>query len=436
MSKSEARDRWGSYIGFIFASICSAVGIGNMWRFPYIVGTNGGGTFLLAFVIISFTFGLSFMLLELAVGRYFQTSILSALTSIRKKFKWIGMIMVCVAFSILSYYMVVLGWILSYFILTVMGLNFSFDKYINSFYPVLAFIAIVVINYLIIRNGLHNGIEILGKVGVILLISILIPLAIMGMSLHDSDKGLKFYLGIDFTKLKEPKVWSMALGQVFFSLSIGLGTLLTYGSYLKDKHSLLTSSFIIIVSTLVVAFTAGLMIFTVVFANGMSPAQGPSLVFKVMPSIFSDMKFGMILEGSFFFLLTLIGLNSSASLFQIPLSVIEDTFKLNRNKAARIITVFVIIVGLPSALSYSSVGLNISGIPIFNIFDSLFGTFGLSISAAIFIIGITWFMDKKKLMEQVNLYCHLRIPDWMLIIMKFVLPILVLATIIGRLIKI
>lgn len=430
------RDRWGSYIGFIFACICSAVGIGNIWRFPYVVGTNGGGAFLLAYLIIVFTFGLSFMLLELAVGRYYQTSILSTLASIRKKFKWIGVLMVCVTFLILSYYMVVIGWILSYFLFASIGLNFPFDKYIKSFYPVLSFVAIMAINYFIIRMGLNKGIERFSKIGVILLISILIPLAIMGMSLHNSYKGIKFYLVPNFFKLKEPKVWSVAFGQAFFSLSIGLGTLMTYGSYIKDKHSLLKSSLIIIVATLLVAFTAGLMIFTMVFADGMNPAQGPSLIFKVMPSAFSDIQFGMILEGLFFFLLTFIGLASSLSMFQIPVSVFEDTFKFCKNKAIGITTIIAIIIGLPSALSYSSVGLNISGTPILDVFDTLFGTFGLSISATVFVIGVTWFMDKKTIMEQVNLYYSFRIPDWILTIVKFILPLLLIATIIGRLFKI
>ncbi|MFQ5941660.1 MAG: sodium-dependent transporter, partial [Nitrososphaerales archaeon] len=333
------REKWGSHVGFIFAAIGAAVGIGNIWRFPYIVGTSGGGAFLVTYLIIIFTFGLSFMILELAVGRYYQTSVITSLINIRKKFKWLGVAMVGVAFAILSYYLVILGWILSYFLLMLLGLPIAFDTFADSPYPVLAFLTVLGINYVIIRSGVTRGIERLNKIGVLLLIGLMIPLTILGVLLPGSDKGIDFYLMPDFSKLSDPTVWSIAFGQAFFSLSIGTGILLTYGSYLREKRSLVKSSVVIIVADLIIALMAGLMIFSIVFAFGMDPAQGTSLVFRAMPSIFANMQFGMIVGALFFFLLLIAGLTSSVSMFQLPVASLEDSLGFKRHKSALIIVI-------------------------------------------------------------------------------------------------
>jgi neurotransmitter:Na+ symporter, NSS family len=427
------RENWGSYSGFVFAAIASAVGIGNIWRFPYIVGENGGGAFLITYLIIIFTFGLSFMTLELAVGRYYKTSIITALSNIRKKFKWVGALIVSVTFVLASYYMIVIGWILSFFVITVLGLDTSFDEYTSSFYPVLSFFAVVIINYLIIKLGVREGIEKISKIGVILLIGIMIPLSIIGMTLEGAENGINFYLSADFSKLDNPNVWYVAFGQVFFSLSIGMGVLLTYGSYINDKHSIIRSSVIIIVADLIIAFIAGLMIFSFVFSIGMDPTEGVSLVFKVLPTVFSNMAFGIIIGGLFFFLLMLAGVTSSIGMLQISVSVLEENFKLSRSKASRLVTIISTIIGLPLALSYSSVDLTVSSMPLFDIFDMLISEFGLTISATLFIIVILWFMDRKKIMEQVNLHSKITIPVWIFQVVKYLIPILLVSTLVMKL---
>lgn len=426
------RELWGSYMGFILATIGSAVGIGNIWRFPYIVGTNGGGAFLLTYTIVIFTFGLSFMILELAIGRYYKTSVFSALARIREKFKWIGLFMVAITFLILSYYMVVLGWILSYLVFAIFDIDIAFEDYTNSFYPVLSFLIIGFINYFIVKSGIRKGIEKFSKVAVLLFISILIPMTIYGITLEGSNEGLSFYLNPDFSKLKEPSVWSVAFGQVFFSLSIGMGVLLTYGSYLNDRQPLLKSSIIIVIADFFVAFFAGLMIFTIVFANDMSPDEGTSLIFKVIPSIFSDTEYGIFIGVLFFLLLLLAGITSSVAMFQIPVSAMQDSLGYNKNKSAIIIALCAVLVGLPAALSYSSINLTLFQKPVFDIFDSVFGTFGLAISAILFIMAVVFFINRKKIMEQVNLYSRFKIPNWLFTIVKYVLPLLLIATLVSQ----
>jgi len=426
----EYREQWGSQLGFVLACIGSAVGLGNIWRFPYIVGTNGGGAFLVPYAIITVCFGLAFMILEFAVGRYYQTSVISSLMNIRKRFKWPGIIIVIISTAILSYYLVILGWVLSFLILMISGESMSFDEYVNSWYPIFSFLVVLAFTYGIIRRGISNGIERLNKIGIILLVSMIIPLAIYGIFLPGAQDGIEFYLTPDFSKLSNPDIWATAFGQVFFSLSIGSGILLTYGSYLRGKLSLVRTSSIIVVSNAMVSFVAGLMIFSFVFAFGMDPAGGTTLVFNVLPSIFETMEFGYLVGTTFFILLLIAGLTSAVSLFQVPVSSLEDSASFSKSKASGIVALTLLLFGGLAALSYSPVNLSIFETPLLDLMDTYFGTFGLSIAAIIFIVIVTWFMDKKKLLEEINLHSKIHVPAQLLTVVKFVLPALVIASII------
>ena len=424
------REQWGSHFGFILASIGSAVGLGNIWRFPYIVGENGGGAFLLPYVIITIGFGLTFMVLEFAVGRYYQTSVLSCICNIGKRFKAPGIVIVGVSFAILSYYLVVLGWILSFTVFMIIGSDMDFESFTNSWLPVLSFVIVVGFTYVIIRRGITKGIENLNKIGIILLISLLVPLAVFGMLLPNAQDGLDYYLTPDFAKLLEPSIWSTAFGQVFFSLSLGVGILVTYGSYLKGKNSLLKSSMIIVLANATVSFVGGLMIFSIIFSFGMDPAAGPSLVLQVMPSIFSVMEGGAIIGIAFFVLLLIAGLTSAVSMFQVPVSSLEDFVGYSKAKSSSIIAILLLAVGSFSALSYSSANLELFGEPIFDLMDNTIGTYGLSISAIMFIVIVTWFMDRKKILEQVNLNSRVKMPIVIISLVKFIFPTLVIASIV------
>jgi NSS family neurotransmitter:Na+ symporter len=429
------REYWNSNMGFILASVGSAVGIGNIWRFPYLVGTNGGGAFLLPYVIILATFGLALMILEFAVGRYYQTSIIGSLAKIRKQFKWVGVFTVIVTFVVTSYYVVILGWILSYVFIMVIDPSLDFDSFSNSFYPVIAFFLVIAINFVIIRKGVSGGIEKLNKVGVILLICILVPLTIYAMFLPGSERGIDFYLSPDFSKIVDPPIWAAAFGQAFFSLSIGFGTLVAYGSYLRNKSSLIRSSSMVVAFDTVIAFVAGLIIFSFLFSFGMEPDQGASLVFKVMPAIFSQIEFGAAIAVLFFVLLLIAGITSSVSLFQVPISAIEDTIGMGRNKAVLIVTLLVTVVGVFSALSYSPIKLAVWDMPVFDFMDSVFGTYGITISAMMFVTIVSWFMDKKKLVEHIKLGSSIKVPYFLFYLARFVLPVAIAITTILSIVK-
>ncbi|MEO9365165.1 MULTISPECIES: sodium-dependent transporter [Candidatus Nitrosocaldus] len=429
------RETWGSYTGFILTTIGSAVGIGSIWRFPYMVSTNGGASFLLVYIIVLFTFGLAFMVLEFALGMRYRTSIVSALSMIRHRFRFIGLFMIGVTVAVLSYYMVVLGWILAYLVMSILNRYQGFEEFIDTWYPLASYLAVVAINYTIVRSGLRAGVERFNKYGVIMLFAMLIPLALIGLSMDGDGLGLKYYTEPESNRLLDPHVWSSAIGQAFFSLSIGLGVLVTYASYVREqKQGVVVTSLIIVCSVLVVAFLSGLMVFTMVFANGLDDVQGTALVFIAMPKIIAGMEYGYLLGIMFFLLLFIAGITSSISMLQIPVSALEDTFKFSKARATMVITMLSLALGIPSALSYSPVHLSISSMPALDVFDWIFGTIALAVSATLMAVAVAWFMNRDEIMEQVNMNSRIRIPSRMLDLVRILLPAMIIATLLKILV--
>lgn len=429
------RETWGSYTGFMLTAIGSAVGIGSIWRFPYMVSSNGGASFLIVYIFVLFTFGLAFMVLELVLGMRYRTSIVSALSRIRPRFRFIGLFMVSVCIAILSYYMVVLGWILAYFVMSMLNTYHGFEEFTDTWYPLASYLAVVAVNYAIVRSGLRSGVERFNRYGVILLFAMLIPLALIGLSMDDDGIGLRYYIEPDYERLLDPHVWSSAIGQAFFSLSIGLGVLVTYASYIREqKRSVVATSLIIICSVLTVAFLSGLMVFTMVFANGLEEVQGAALVFIAMPKIISSIEHGYIVGMMFFLLLLIAGITSSISMLQIPVSALEDTFRFSKAKAAMLATLLSLALGIPSALSYSPLHLSVYSMLVLDVFDWVFGTVALAVSATLMIIAITWFMKRDEIMEQVNINSRVRIHSRLLDVVRILLPAMIVATLLKILV--
>ncbi len=433
-AKDRERETWSSYTGFILTAVGSAVGIGSIWRFPYMVSSNGGASFLFVYIIVLFTFGLAFMVLELVLGMRYRTSIVSALSRIRSRFRFIGLFMISVCIAILSYYMVVLGWILAYFAMSILNSYQGFEEFIDTWYPLASYLIVVVVNYAIVKSGLRSGVERFNRYGVILLFAILVCLALVGLSMDREGLGLRYYTEPDNDRLLDPYVWSSAIGQAFFSLSIGLGVLVTYASYTREhRRSVITTSLIVIGSVLTVAFLSGLMVFTMVFANGLD-VQGAALVFMAMPKIVSNIEHGYIVGMMFFLLLLIAGITSSISMLQIPVSALEDTFRFTKGKATMLVTLVSLLLGLPSALSYSPLNLSIFGIPVLDAFDWIFGTIALAISATLMVVAVAWFMCREEVMEQVNMNSRLRIPSRLLDIARILLPSMIIATLLKILV--
>ncbi|MEM2062678.1 MAG: sodium-dependent transporter [Candidatus Nitrosocaldus sp.] len=434
-AKGRERETWGSYIGFILTTIGSAVGIGSIWRFPYMVSSNGGASFLFVYIIVLFTFGLAFMVLELVLGMRYRTSIVSALSMIRSRFRFIGLFMISVCIAILSYYMVVLGWILAYFAMSILNVYQTFEEFIGTWYPLASYLVIVAVNYAIVRSGLRSGVERFNRYGVLLLFAMLIPLALIGLSIDGDGVGLRYYTEPDNDRLLDPHVWSSAIGQAFFSLSIGLGVLVTYASYTREhRQSVIATSLIVIGSVLTVAFLSGLMVFTMVFANELDEVQGAALVFIAMPKIISSIEYGYIIGMMFFLLLLIAGITSSISMLQIPVSALEDTFRFSKGKATMLVTLISLALGIPSALSYSPFHLSISGMPVLDAFDWTFGTIALAVSATLMVVAVAWFMCREEIMEQVNMSSRVRIPSTLLDVVRILLPTMIIATLLKILV--
>lgn len=425
------REEWKSTSGFILACIGSAVGIANIWRFPYIVGENGGGAFLIPFLIVVVGLGVSLMMLEFAVGKYFQSSIVKSLEKIHSKLKWSGAFVAFVSLAILSYYLVVIGWIGFYLSSFVTDTFVEFSQMSDTYFSVISFLVVTLIVMIVIGKGVVGGIEKFNKISVIILMSILVPFSVYAATLPGAFDGIFYFLTPDFSSLSNPEIWATALGQAFFSLSLGSGALLTYGSYLGKRQFLLKPTVAIISTNTVVSLLAGVLIFSLVFSNNQSPSQGLPLIFNVLPNIFAGMDYGAVLGAVFFALLFVAGLTSAIGLFQVPTASIQESLKITRKKSTLIVFGLVTAIGMISALSYSPIVIQINQTKFLDFMDNLFGTYGISLSELVFVVSVSWFMNKTKILENLNKNSKFNFPDWTIYALKFVAPSLIVFTILS-----
>ncbi|MFZ3385015.1 MAG: sodium-dependent transporter [Candidatus Methanoperedens sp.] len=415
------REKWSSNLGFILASIGSAVGIGNIWRFPYIVGENGGGAFLIPYIIAVFFFGLPLMILEFALGRHFNTSVVPSFGTIGKKSRIGGFFLVFVMLMIVSYYLVITGWVLAYSLFFITGQNTSFTIFTGSYYPLLFFLIAAVIAFFVVRAGVKGGIEILSKVLIPLLFAMLIVLVVSSLSLPGTMKGLEFYLTPDFSKLSDPFVWTAAFGQAFFSLGVGTGIMLTYGSYMKEGN-IVKNATLITVSDLLIAFIGGIIVFPIVFSFGLDPAAGIQLAFVTLPPIFHEMSFGVFFGAIFFLLLFFAALTSAVGMLEVPVATLIDTYGYQRKKAAFVVSIVVILIGLSSALSYTPLKLELLGKPLLDLNDIAFGTIGIIAAGLVLSIIAGWFIDPKLILDHIG--GKKWIQELFIIIIKFFIPLI------------
>ncbi|HDQ07808.1 MAG TPA: sodium-dependent transporter [Methanoculleus sp.] len=423
------REMWSGGIGFIFASIGSAVGIGNIWRFPYIVGANGGGAFLIPYLISVFLFGLPLMMLELAVGRHLQTSVGPAFRAIGKRFYKAGIVIVAIVSLILSYYLVVTSWVLAYALFFAFQRPVDFTAFTGSYYPLLFFVLSGLIVYATVRSGVRKGLERISRIVIPLLVVILLFLVAFSLLQPGAAEGVAYYLAPDISRLSDPMIWAAAFGQAFFSLSVGMGILLTYGSYLGEAN-LFKNGVVIVVADILIAILAGFMIFPLVFAFGLDPAAGVNLAFVTLPSVFAGIQFGWVLGMLFFAMLFLAALTSAASMLEVPVATMIDSYGYSRHKATLLIFGIIFLLGLPSALSYTGLHLELFGTPLFDLSDYYFGTLGLIISGLIVSIVAGWFVDTEWLFEELG--GSPRMQQAYLVLVRFCIPAVLFVTLISQ----
>jgi len=354
------REQWGSRLGFVLAAAGSAVGLGNIWKFPYMAGQNGGGAFLIIYLALVFTIGLSVMLAEFAVGRAAQRNAIGAFAVLKGKM-WpvVGFMGVLAAFVILSFYSVVAGWTIAYIVKMGAGtlagdadaLGAAFGEFIGSpVEPILYHALFMGLTIAVVLGGVHDGIERACKVLMPLLFILLIVLIVRAVTLPGAEKGLEFFLSPDFSKVTAD-TFNGALSQAFFSLSIGMSAMITYGSYLNKKENLGKSALMVTSLDSSVAVLAGLLILPAVFAFGFDPAAGPGLTFITLPAVFAQMPGGTFFGIMFFALLTIAALTSAVSLLQPIVSYFSDEKGWSPKVAAIVFGVIIFALGIPSSLS-------------------------------------------------------------------------------------
>jgi NSS family neurotransmitter:Na+ symporter len=427
------RENWSSRRGFLLAGIGSAVGLGNVWRFPYITGQNGGGAFLIPYVISVLLLGMPLMMLEFSVGRHFKRSVVSSMRSINDRLKWVGLFAMLVALLVLSYYLVITGWTFGYFLFSLSGTELVFEEFTQTYYSLLFFVVVTVITALIVVRGIRGGIEKANELLIPVFVLLLILLAVYALALPRAVDGVHFYLTPDFTKLADYSVWLAAFGQAFFSLSIGLGVLLTYGSYLDERVSLPGNTVIIALFDSLIAFISGLVIFPIVFSFGFEPATGPKLAFSTLPYIFAQAPFGSILAAIFYLTVFFAALTSTISLLEVSVSVLVDETTVSRRAATTLLAGMVLLLGMPAALSYSRVGLQVLQMPVLDLMDIFFGSFGVILSALLLSVAVTWFFKRELIANQINQNARWQLGEKIFALIKFFIPLALILIFIAKL---
>lgn len=438
----KSRDQWGSKMGFILAAVGSAVGLGNIWRFPYVVYSNGGGAFLIPYFIAIFTAGIPLLILEYGMGHKFRGSTPLTIARANKKWEWLGWWPVVSAFIILSYYSLILSWALKYFTLSFKK-SWSSDT-TNYFYKEVLkisdspfdmghivlpiFIGMILIwgaNWLICYKGVKNGIEKLSKIVLPTLFAIMIIIVIKGITLEGASLGLNKLFTPNWAKVSDPKVWIAAYGQVFFSLSIATGIMMTYSSYLPEKTDINNSAFMTAFANCSFEFLSAIGVFAILgfMANsqGVSveevASSGIGLAFIAFPKVFSLMGiWGNILGVLFFACLLFAGLTSAVSLVEAIASPILDKTKFERKK----VVTGICIAGCISSLFFARQ----SGLYLLDIMDNFINNYGIVVVGFLEAIFIGWVVKPETIRKHTNSISYFEVGKWWDIVIKYVIPII------------
>ncbi|MDD4590299.1 MAG: sodium-dependent transporter [Parabacteroides sp.] len=408
------RATFGSKFGAILATAGSAVGLGNIWRFPYMLGANGGAAFLLIYLICVVLLGLPVMISEFYIGKHTHRNAVGAFKEMAPGTKWslIGYNGVIAAFLILGFYAVVSGWTIEYIIQAFSGtlhgkdaasFQADFEMFSSSTVrPIIWTIAFILLTHVIIISGVKDGIERASKVMMPALFLILIVLCIRSVTLPGAEKGLEFFFNPDFSKITSSVVLS-AMGQTFFSLSIGMGCLITYASYFNKTTNIQNTALQVTALDTLVSVLAGVMIFPAVFCFGITPTAGPELVFITLPNVFEQLPLGWLWSVVFFILLALAALTSTISLHEVATAYTHEEFKISRTKAAWLVSAGVMVLGIVSSLSFGVLkDFTIGGLTFFSLLDYVTAKIMLPLGGMFICIYVGYRVDRKILKAELT----------------------------------
>ena len=451
MTKKE-RGNFGSKLGVILASAGSAVGLGNIWRFPYETGNHGGAAFILIYLGCILLLGLPIMIAEFLIGRHSQANTARAYQILAPgtQWRWVGRMGVLAGFLILGYYSVVAGWTLEY-IFEAVSNSFAGKtpaEFISSFQsfssnpwrPALWLTLFLLATHFIIVKGVEKGIEKSSKIMMPTLFIIILILVGCSVTLPGAGKGIEFLLKPDFSKV-DGNVFLGAMGQAFFSLSLGMGCLCTYASYFSKNTNLTRTAFSVGIIDTFVAVLAGFIIFPAAFSVGIQPDAGPSLIFITLPNVLQQAFSGIpilayIFSVMFYVLLALAALTSTISLHEVVTAYLHEEFNFTRGKAARLVTTGCILLGILCSLSLGvTKEFTIFGLGMFDLFDFVTAKLMLPLGGLLISIFTGWYLDKKLVWSEITNNGTLKVPTYKLIIfiLKYVAPIAISVIFINEL---
>ena len=408
------RTGFATRLGAIAATVGSAVGLGNIWRFPYQAGENGGGAYILVYLLCVLLLGVPIMMSEFVIGRSTHKSMKGAIEQLSpgSPFKFFAYVGVLGAVLICGYYSVVCGWVIEYLWSSVSGtlLNHTPEQYSEIFTTfvgtpqrcVMWTLLFLVLNFLVLNRGIEKGVERISNVMMPVLFVLLIVFCVNSLMLPDSDDGLEFLFKVDFDDLGWKGVVD-AMGQAFMSLSLGVTCLITYSSYFKDDSNLMKDAVTISMLDSLVAILAGIVIFPAVFSFGLEPNAGPKLIFEILPTIFQQLPGGTIWAVLFFVQLFFASITSTISLSEIPITFMIDEYNISRIKAIIITAVLMTIVAVLSALSFSTLSdVKLLGRNIFDFLDFVGPNFFMLLGGLVTAIYVGWFLNKDIIHNQLT----------------------------------
>lgn len=422
------------------AAVGSAVGLGNIWRFPYEAGQNGGGAFLLVYLVCVFVLGIPTLLAEMTLGRMTKTNSVGAFRRLSKHplFSRIGYLGMFSCLLILGFYTVVAGWTFQYMWESVSGsiaMGQTSDYFMQSFVefssspfqPIFWTVLMFVITHLIIIGGVQKGIERASKLMMPLLFILLVVLCVNSLMLEGAREGLSFLFKPDFSAIDSSVILS-AMGQAFFSLSLGAGVMITYASYFEQEVNLPRTVTTVALLDTSVALLAGVVIFPAVFTFGIEPTQGPNLVFVTLPNIFAQLPLGAVWSFFFFLLLALASITSLISLHQVVTAYIEEEFRLSNRKAALVVSCLAAVLAVFASLSLGVMNdVQIAGMCLFDLLDYVTAKIMMPLGSLLLCVFMGWKLEKSEIINEVTNHGTLR---WRLarafvVVLKYVIPILV-----------
>jgi len=408
--------QWTSAFGFLLAALGAAVGLGNIWRFSYVAGENGGGAFVLVYVLAVLLVGWPLLIAELAIGRSTRADAVTSFSRIApsRPWRWVGWIGVSACIAILSYYPVVAGWVANYLWRYLSGpaALTGAEGYAQQFQSVIAdptrallgHALVMMATIAVVAVGVERGIERACKFLMPLFLLLLVLLGGYGLSLDGAGRALSFLFTPDWAALSNPQTYLAAIGQAFFSIGLGMGVLITYGAYVPERENLPRAALFLVLGDTAIALLAGLVIFPAVFTYGMDPASGPTLAFAVLPEVFASMPGGRWFAIAFFLLLIIAALTSSVSLLEVPVAWMIARWKWQRARAALAVGGLTFILGVPVALGYGVLALGEAGSPtLLDRMDQVSSNILLPVSSIAIALMAGWAWHSRVALSAANL---------------------------------